>query len=85
VRLCGVLSSSLVAYMTRANGSTDDFPYMQRISINSRAYPSKEKTYQKDFKVPLNMGIKRENPFYMKCFILIEGGAQPRLTPFYPR
>jgi len=48
---------------------------MQRISINSRAYPSKEKMYQKDFKVPVNMGIKRENPFYMKCFILIEGGA----------
>jgi hypothetical protein len=49
-------------YMTGAYGSIDGIPYMQRISINSRAYPSKVKMYPKDFKVPVNMGRKRENP-----------------------
>jgi hypothetical protein len=84
VRLRGVPSSS-VGYMTGAYGLTDGIPFMQRISINSRAYPSKVKMYQKGSRAPVNMGRRRENPACMKDFIHREGGAQPRLTPFYQR
>jgi hypothetical protein len=41
--------------------------------------------YQKGSKALVNMGIKRENLASMKDFILKEGGAEPRLTPFYQR
>jgi hypothetical protein len=71
--------------MTGSYGSTNGIPYMHIISINSWASPSKAKTYQKDFKVPVNMGRKSENPVCMKDLIFGDGSAQEILTPFYLR